>query len=278
MPISLQLLFPGELDFARHDLAKALASHPLNAPHTETALILNETGNGTFEGYAALGADHNIQILGINVPIPDEVFENTLQVSHCSQEDKQIASTHQSHILLCYDGYSDDPLIQYDVLTMVAGVFADAGAAFIVNLHACSCIPAQMISPTGNASLKTTFDEILLPLLYGGFVKYFIEGQPGCWVRTMAASTLNLPDLAVYLVDSEEAEYTMFLLYDLVIHQLNTGNIFASGHAVNCDNQDFLLREPNEHEYFLKGEDSILVIEPNTEITSDEASTTGKTH
>lgn len=266
-PDCLQLLYPSPLQLDSQTLTHALQHHPLCSPISVLELQPYEENATEIQGLAAWD-DHVVQIIGVDSPIPSEQLAFTLDVAHCNQEDKHAIRRHQSHILLVYAGSCDIPLFQYYALTIVAGVIADANASVVLNLRACACIPAALVSPTMNPELHTTVDDLLLVLLYAGYVKYFKEGLPGCWVRTMAGTTLDVPDFATFLLEITDAEDYMFIIADIFSYLLNSQTLCDEGHTLSTNNEILILRRPNAIEYFLESDGPLFVLEDNGQTDS----------
>lgn len=81
-----------------------------------------------------------------------------------------------------------NPRASDDALATQAGIFADVRTLMVVNLRASSCIPADMVCPKQNPMLEHVIASFLPSLLYCGFVKYFIESEPGGSARTVRAA------------------------------------------------------------------------------------------
>ncbi|WP_075185085.1 hypothetical protein [Teredinibacter haidensis] len=259
-PNCLQLLYPSPLQFGSQTLTHALQRHPLCSPISVLELQPGEENDMDIQGLAVWD-DHVVQIIGVNNSIPPDQVAFTLEVAHCNQEDKHAIRHHQSHVLLVYAGRCDILLFQYYTLTIVAGVLADTNASVVLNLPACACIPATLVSPTMNPELHTTEDDLLLVLLYTGYVKYFKEGLPGCWVRTMTGTILGVPDFATFLPEITDAEDYMFIIGDIFSYLINSQALCDEGHTLSINGEIFVLRRPNAIEYFLERDGPLFVLQ-----------------
>lgn len=266
--LSLQVLFPEGLHLSELGLTKALREHPLSEPHARVEIDQDCVANGTPLGLAGWG-DHVIRWLGFNAPIPRDELAFSLQVSHCDQALKGLARQHESHLILYYAGYSEDPLSQYEALATFAGIFADMGALMVVNLHASSCLPADLLSPKANPVFTETVKSVLPTMLYCGFIKYFIEGGESGWVRTKGADALHLPDFAAYLPNMKKAEDYLAIFTDLHDYIVTMGKLIHDGDTVQLPQKRHIkLRAVSEDEYFLESDGMMLVIESGSEFES----------
>ncbi len=267
-PLSLQILFPKKFHLSELGLTKSLRKHPLSSKTARIEIEQECATHGTPLGLAGWD-DHVIQIIGFDAPIPHDELAFSLQVSHCDAELKEQAAQHQSHILLYYAGYDENPICQYEALAILAGAFANAGALMVVNLLASSAIPARMISPEQNPMLEKTFTQFLLSILFIGFVKYFTESRPDGWVRTMGADALFLPNLAAYLEDMNNSEHYFKMFTNIHDYVCKTGNYIQAGDTMQLNSKEHIkTRLPTEKEYFLENNGSLLVIEKGSELES----------
>jgi len=265
-----QILFSGTFNLDELGLTRALRAHPLCSKTARVEIEPSCAANGTSLGLAGWG-EHVIQILGFNnVPMPADVLAHSLQVSHCEPSFKAEVRKHKSHILLKYAGYDAEPFSCYQALAILAGVFADTGALMVVNLRATSCIPAEMLSITQNPYFEETFAEYIPAMLYCGFVKYFIEGTAGGWVRTIGADALHLPDLSANLVDMKYAEEYFLMFKEIHGYIKNTGKTIDAGDTLHLGgDRHYKLRNPDdEKEYFLNSDGVMLIVEQGSELES----------
>ncbi len=206
-PLSLQLLFDAPLDLDGDGLTLALRSfHPelasasVEVVDVSKAEPVSGTTNDeppTFLGLAGWGRQ-TIKLVGFNFPMPRQPVEACVRPAHIPTDLKDAAFAHQSHVLLYYAGYEPDPHEQYVGLAAVAAALARFGATIVMNEPARTAIPASALLPHDDdpgdflAMLRT----LPVPMLYGGFVKLEVDGEPGVWMRTFGNPLLRLPDLA----------------------------------------------------------------------------------
>lgn len=270
--LAFQVLFSGSHNLYEQNLDVVLHEHPLVDNDARVDITDDKAVNGISQGLLGWGK-HVIQLTSIDEAMPEDILAYSLQVSHCDQEAKEQARQHRSHVLLRYVGYDTNPYAQYDVLAIVAGIFADYGALMVVNLRAASCLPTTMLSPKQNTAdhLEQVIATLLPSILYCGFVKYFIEGEESLWVRTVGADALYLPDFAAFLPSIEVSE-EYFMIFTEIHHYIHNNNVQLDvGHTMQIGVDNYVkLRMPKEDEAFLNSEGSIFILEPCPEVEYQE--------
>jgi hypothetical protein len=284
-PLGLQLLFDATLDLDADALALALRTfHPDLAdakvdlhvvPRTEPPAGHPENDSPP----AVLGlfgwGRHVVKLIGFNAKMPPDVVETCVKPAHFSEELKQLAYDHAAHALLYYAGYERDPFEQYVALGAVAAALARFGAVTTLNEHARTAIPAPALLPQDDEpDALDMLRQLPIPLIYGGFVKLEVEGEPGVWMRTCGNDRLGLPDLAIRAGGHHEGQFTFFLFSRLLDYLRESGKSFAPGHTMQVGEDTFLrVRAPAEAEWYLETDGEMLVCE---RIAADEANPPGE--
>ncbi|MDY3558867.1 DUF4261 domain-containing protein [Gemmata sp. JC673] len=207
---------------------------------------------------------HVIKLVAFANPMPPEAVRACVQPAHFAPEFKEVAYRHQTHVVLFYNGYDQDPLEQYVALAAVAGVLATFGAVFTLNETARTAIPAPVLTAheEDNGDMLGALRGLPLVLLYCGFVKLEIEGQPGVWMRTYGAHRFGLPDLALHAPDHTSAQFTFELFGNALRYLRTSGQRFAPGHTMQVGDDLFLrLRARTPDEWYLDSEGEMLVAE-----------------
>ncbi|HEY1191051.1 MAG TPA: DUF4261 domain-containing protein [Gemmata sp.] len=268
-PLGLQCLFDIPLDLPAAELQAAVRDyHPDLADATVELYAVPPGGKAAdlepaVMGLVAWGA-HVLKLVAFGHPLPADVVRACVQPAHFAPELKDVAYRHQAHVMLYYNGYDHDPLEQYVALAAVAGVLTMFGAVFTLNENARTAIPSPVLMPheEDNGNMLAALRGLPLTLIYCGFVKLEVEGQPGVWMRTYGAHRFGLPDLAIRAERHEFAKFA-FELFGNALHYLRTsGHGFAVGHTMQVGDDLFLrLRARAPEEWYLESAGEMLVAE-----------------
>jgi hypothetical protein len=271
-PVGLQCLFEGPLALTAEPLAAALRA--FHAEMAEGTVELHHVPPPakpvppTAIDPAVLGllawGPHVVKLVGFNTPMPASAVDACVRPAHFAPEFKEVATGHQSHLLLYYNGYDQDPLEQFVALAAVAGVLAQFGAVLTLNEIARTALPAPVLLPHAEDGddILAAFRRLPLPLLYCGFVKIEVEGEPGVWMRTFGCHRFALADLAIRVAGHEEGTRVFELFSNLLAYQRGTGITFAPDDKMQVTNELFLqLRARDEKEWYLESEGQMLVAE-----------------
>ena len=205
---------------------------------------------------------HVLKLVAFGHPMPENVVRMCVQPAHFGPEFKEVAYRHQAHVMLYYNGYDQDPLEQYVALAAVSGVLTMFGAVFTLNEHARTAVPAPVLMPheEDNGNMLAALRGLPLPLIYCGFVKLEIDGQPGVWMRTYGAHRFGLPDLANHAERHEFAKFAFELFGNALSYLRSSGHQFAVGHTMQVGDDLFLrLRARAQAEWYLASEGEMLV-------------------
>jgi hypothetical protein len=265
---SYQLLFTGKLDLDEEALTLALRSyHPsLGKARAELMPVTLENAEpGEAQSILGLvGWDaHVVKLVGFNAPIPQKVFDECVRPAHFSEELKEDARRHQSHLLLYYAGYAADPLEQFVAMTVAASALSRFDAVLLLNETAHSAFPAAaLLVDEPDTDALDMLRALPIPLLYGGFVKIEIEDEPGVWMRTYGNRLLNLPDLSFKAEGHHQGNETFELFANMLAYLRESGSQFATGHTMQVgEDLHMRLRRPAESEWYLESDGEMLVAE-----------------
>lgn len=267
-PLGLQCLFDIPLDPLKADALQAAVReyHPDLAQATAELYHVPPGGKPhdlepAIMGLVAWGG-HVIKVVAFDHPLPANVVQMCVKPAHFAPEFKEVAYRHQTHVMLYYNGYDQDPLEQYVALAAVAGVLATFGAVFTLNETARTAIPAPVLTPheEDNGDMLAALRGLPLVLLYCGFVKLEIEGQPGVWMRTYGCHRFGLPDLALHADGHGIAQFVFELFGNALRYLRTSGHQFAVGHKMQVGDDMFLqLRARTTDEWYLESEGEMLV-------------------
>jgi hypothetical protein len=269
-PLTLQLLLAGPVVVDPKRLTDWMRAVSPETTDTRTELA-PEPVDGKVIGMVGWGL-HLIKLIAVNEPFSTDLLEFCLQPAHFSAELKAITRRHQTHLLLYYGGWHEDPLEQYVALSAVAAHWNDAGGLTLLNAAARAAFPAPALTPPPDEpslDLLEYLRSIPIPMLYGGFVKMEIEQIEGVWMRTWGNHLLELPNLAMHTAGHHHGQDTFNLFNGLLEYLRQSGNKFDAGHTMQVGDELFLrVRYPNESEWFLHSDGELFVLE---EIEPSEA-------
>lgn len=208
---------------------------------------------------------HVVKVVAIDAPMPAAAVEQSVRPAHFEEELKAEAYRHAAHVMLYYAGYEPDPFEQHVALAAAAGGLARSGALVVVNEAGRTSVPAVALLPHAEDAGDTlhTLRTFPLPLLYAGFVKLEVDGEPGVWMRTYGCHAFGLPDFALHADGHHQGSATFNLFANLLAHLRESGNPFSPGDTLNVgEGMHLRLRDRTEAEWFLESEGRTLVAEP----------------
>jgi hypothetical protein len=267
-PLSYQLLFTTPLDLDEEAVTRAIRFyHPSLSRAVAEFLPVNLQNSQGEEANSLIGLAgwdrHVIKLVGFNSPIPTSVFDTCVQPAHFGMPLKDEARRHQSHLLLYYAGYENDPLEQYVALTVIASALARFDGILLLNESARTAFPAAaLLADDPDHDALQMLRSMPIPLLYGGFVKVEIEDEPGVWMRTFGNALLKLPDLAFKAEGHHQGSDTFDLFANVLSYLRESGKSLAPGHTMQIGNDTYLrARIPTEAEWYLQSDGQMLVVE-----------------
>ncbi|VTT97295.1 Membrane protein OS=Salmonella enterica subsp. enterica serovar Thompson str. RM6836 GN=IA1_04270 PE=4 SV=1 [Gemmataceae bacterium] len=220
------------------------------------------------EGPNAIGligwGRHAVKVVVFHSPAPQEVVQTCVVPAHYDPATKDEAFRAAAHALLFYAGYDPDPHEQFVALAAAAAGLTHFGGVVVMNERAQTSIPALALLPHAedNGDPLRTLRTFPLPLLYAGFVKMEVEGDPGVWMRTCGCGALRLPDLAIRADAHTQGTATFNLFANLLAHLREAKTTFIPGDTLNVGEGMYLrVRERAPDEWFLESDGTMLVLE-----------------
>ena len=265
-PPAFLVLFPGRFDLPADGLAAAVRDlHPSLRGVVVELLDVSDAparadNSGTLVGLIAWGP-HVVKVLGFAGPAPAGVFDACVRPAHVADELKVDAARHESHVLLQYAGYDADPLERYVALAAAAAALVRFDALLILNEAARAAFPAEALpAAAADEDLLESLRTMPLPLLYMGFVKVEVEGEPGVWARTFGGRLLDLPDLAVKIAGHEQGEEAFELTGNLLAYMRESGARVSDGDVAQFGDDVVLkFRKPADAEWYLRSDGEMVV-------------------
>ncbi len=259
-PPSLSVLFAGPLKIDATALGQRLRKY-----HPSMRSARADLASDVPQVFGLVGWDrHVVKLVGFDAPYPSESVEQCVAPAHYPQEVKARVRQNQSHVILYYGGFDEDPMERYVALAAVAGCLSDEGGGVaVLNEHAHSSLPAGIFSSEelGEESLDV-LRSLPLTALFCGFVKYQIGGVQGVWMRTYGADMFGLPDFAVLAEGHHQGEQYAGMFDNIFNYLLESGAAMMAGNTMQIGQDSYMrLRAPSQQEYFLDGPGEVLVAE-----------------
>ena len=276
-PLGLQLLFAAPLELDADALTLALRGFHAELASAKVELVPvppekaapDETPPALL-GLVGWGA-HVIKVVGFDAPMPRDAVEACVRPAHFDDVWKQTAYANAAHVLLYYAGYHADPLEQYVALAAVAAALARFGAVVTLNEPARAAVPAAALLPLDGEDALDALRSLPLPLLYAGFVKLEVDGQPGVWMRTFGCERLGLPNLALLAAGHHEGTFVFEVFGNVLDYLRRSGRAFAVGDTMQVGDDEYLrVRLRTDAEWYLDAVGEMLVCD---RITGDEVDT-----
>ena len=259
-PPSLSVLFAGQIKIDAIALGQRLRKY-----HPSMRSARADLASDAPQVFGLVGWDkHVVQLVGFGAPYPTDSLERCVAPAHYPQEVKEQVRAHQSHVILYYAGFDEDPLERHVALAAVAGCLADErGGVAVLNEHACTSLPSGIFSgeELGEESLDV-LRSLPLTMLYCGFVKYEVEGTQGVWMRTYGGDVFGLPDFAVLAEGHHQGEQYSGMFDNIMNYLRESGAEMGAGHTMQIGEATYMrLRDPSPEEYFLDGPGKVFVAE-----------------
>ncbi len=214
--------------------------------------------------------DHTIQIIGLAEPLPSDVVDRTIQVTHWQPQIKAAMRQHVSYLTLVYNGSHPDPIEKMLALYKLAHAFANENLVGIANAPAWTAHPiGEFLSPEKILSYRRSFPF----MLWIGYVKFYVD-KDCYWWGTKGHHIFDVPDLACF-VGSEKESAGITNQFANVFYYLNGNDVMVTaGDTLQIGQTDEYLRfsEVPESADFLMGPSGTLVIET---INPEDAVTAG---
>jgi hypothetical protein len=239
---SLQVLFAVPFDLDEADFIRQLRAYDKSLSAATLSLV--NAGEGSWLGDVTWGT-HAVQIVTFGFPMPKEPVEACVQPSHYDAETKAQARAHKAHSLLFYRGQSQNVSEQYLALALVAGALCGEGGIAVLNESALTSLPSRLFTGENGLSRLELFRTLPPLMLFAGFVKYELEGQPGVWMRTHGLREWDLPDLATHVESHGQGSQIFEIFSDVASYMIAKGPILCAGHTMQIGEDIYMkLRDP----------------------------------
>ena len=208
----------------------------------------------TFPAMMEVGG-HSVWALGFDLPMPEEAQKRSIFYSNWNDEAKAPLYAHRAHVLLFYQGGSDDPVVQLSVLYALAAGMRPLGVA---DETAFNGVPAAVLHEAGSAEFLQAAQTDIPSLLWTGVLKFHREdGQT--WYATRGFERFGKPNLA-FLAPTGQGEQATDLFHTLLNCQHFYHQTFAHGHTAELGGQFLRFADPYEYAEYLSGGHPVLTV------------------
>lgn len=205
---------------------------------------------------------HEIQLVVVDQPLPDTVYEDIVNLSMWPIEVKSAMNGHGAHAVLMHNGGGANPfeklLALYKLGAALVEPFYLRGA---INEQCLSCISSDMLLSFLDAkSLKSTRDTPP-PFAFQGF----IQVEQGLWT-TRGHQLFGLPDFAMNVSDTLSPTDIMTMVGSIFMYANVSGMLIADGHTMQAADGLYLKFNKLEHAMWPDAQQLLKI----TQIAADE--------
>jgi hypothetical protein len=126
---NLLLLFKKLPTIDEAEMAKMISElEPIEGQVIVRNIPLDKPFSKRFRWTSIEFAEHKVQLVFSNKPVPKVVMEETIQTSSWEKPEKVLLRQHDVHIVCFYNGSNSDPIEQMICIYKVAFYFAEKGA------------------------------------------------------------------------------------------------------------------------------------------------------
>lgn len=211
--------------------------------------------------------NHTLRLLEMPGHIPEQTLQNTISVSHWSQDAHKRLLAYTYHIACLYEGTNTDPIEQLIAVYKVAAsirqkrkrlLSSEEVMLGLLDEAAWTCMPTNAIEMCLQpASLAANRQMIPLGLVTG-FVKFF-KPDGNVWFCTKGHHRFNVPDFAC-LAPSNQSQ----TVFDLFIHLFRAvwlhHLVLQVGETAQIGSTNVRFDPVYEYENFLRGPEQTLVV------------------
>jgi hypothetical protein len=172
-------------------------------------------------------AEHKVQLVFSNKPVPKVVMEETIQTSSWEKPEKVLLRQHNVHVVCFYNGSNSDPIEQMICIYKVAFYFAEKGLIGALDETAWNCIPSRFIKIFFEPGMLDGFRKHI-PLIFWANVVKFSRANGGIWLCSKGFHRFGIQDFA-YLGSMEEIKEVRQLFSVLFNYLRDSGIIFKAG-------------------------------------------------
>jgi hypothetical protein len=239
---------------------KITAIEPIEGQVTVSNALGEETHGNDIAWVWVTFEDHKIQLLGLDMPVPETTLRRTIYPSGWSKEQTEPMRNHRAHVICNYVGENPDPVEQIIALYKVAACFTDQRLLGVLDETAWNCVTSSfldvMLEPE---MLNQCRDNI--PLEFWTNLVKFSRPNGGVWLCTKGNNRFGVKEFAC-LGSVEEIQDTRHLFTNLFHYSRDYGIPLNPGETAQLGER-FALRfsSPFEFEDYLESPLGTLVVQ-----------------
>jgi hypothetical protein len=203
--------------------------------------------------------EHAIRIIGASQPLPQEIVNRTILVTHWQPQVKSAMRQHAAHIKLIYTGTHHDAVEKMIALYQLAHALENENLLGIVNENAWTAHPAgEFLSPEMILSYRQEYPFSL----WFGYIKFYVDKER-YWLVTRGNHIFDVPDLACFIESDSEAAVIPDRFANIFYYLYEDDATVAAGDTLEINQTGQFLRfsEVPEDAAFLMGPSGTLMIE-----------------
>ncbi len=217
--------------------------------------------------------EHAVEIAGLSMPLPKQVFDRCLITAHWDAAFKCAALQQNAHIVVQYSGASKDPIEQYLAVYHVVSQLNKAGAIAVFNEPAWTCHPASFSQDLIREDLREVCRSSPPLLFWTGFL--VLDAAQGddasLWFLSRGLHLFGLPDLALHSTFVADAQTAQEVFFDIFHYLYFENKDVQPGDYVQIDQRGiFAFEEGTELREIFGGMASILIVRPSSKAEIDQ--------
>jgi hypothetical protein len=204
--------------------------------------------------------NHKLQLLSLNLPIPEGTLQNTVYPSGWSKSDQNAMRQHRAHILCSYKGDNSNPVERMIAMYKVASYFTGQGLLGVLDETAWNCVTSNLVNMMFEPSMLSSCRENI-PLEFWTNLVKFSRPNGGVWLCTKGNYRFGVQDFA-YLGTVEDIKETRELFTSLFHYVRQSGISFNAGETAQIGERLALrFSKPIEFQEYLESPLGTLVVQ-----------------
>lgn len=203
---------------------------------------------------------HSIKVVGFSAPVPEKLGKMAMDSANWAQEDTAAMRAHTHHMLVYYEGGSQDPAEQFLVIYKLAGCLIEDGLLGVMDIASWNCVPVNAIQRMMTPEVMQKCLEALPLPLWTGFTKVFVNADE-LWFCSKGFHRWGVMDFAWFGTMAEVSE--VYELFHGLFHYVrdSQAKLKIGDTAQFGDNLILRFVKLSEYHEYLEGPIGTLVIE-----------------
>lgn len=266
------LLLTGSAPLDGPAVCRALAAiEPLKIPPTFSSRLADDPAappGNVFYGRFEFDS-HVIDVVGLDVPVPQAVLDRTVEASAWTGEGRQAMLQHKAHCVLIHQGGGSNPLEKHLALFKLAFALGGDRLAGVLHESAWTCAPAQVVREFGSQEMLKACRDQIPPIVFTGFIKFHDEGR--IWFATKGHHLFGAPDFVMEGTADDKPSDVLDLFMNIFLYVMGSDRELQPGHTMQIAEEIFLrfgeMEPTHPHHETLGGPGRTLTI---TRITKED--------